>query len=179
VTADDVIEVLDRIDAAGVWYCIEGGWGVDALLGEQSRRHRDLDVGIRAEDLGSVCAALSEFERDEVEWPASLFLRDRRGRVVDCSVLTFDASGDGWQPNAKGPPHRWPSESLDARGQIGGRPVRCIAPELQLRWHSREGVDDVDWADMRALADRFGLQLPAVLARRPGFVASRRTLSAE
>jgi lincosamide nucleotidyltransferase A/C/D/E len=174
VTAEDVIEVLDRIEGVGVWYSIEGGWGVDALLGEQSRPHRDLDVGVRVEDVESVCAALSEFERDYVEWPSSLFLRDARGRVVDFSVLNFDANGDGWQPNAKGPPHRWPSEHVNARGRIGGRSVRCIAPELQLRRHSHAGVDDVDWADMCALAARFGHELPAALAERPGFVASRR-----
>jgi lincosamide nucleotidyltransferase A/C/D/E len=39
--AADVADVLDRFDAAGLWYCIEGGWGVDALLGEQTREHRD------------------------------------------------------------------------------------------------------------------------------------------
>ena len=174
ISANDVCELIDRLEAAGIWYCVEGGCGVDALLGKETRPHRDLDLGVRLEDIEPLCAALSEFDRDEKEWPSSLFLRDRRGRVLDFSPLTFDENGDGWQPSAKGSPHRWPAEHIDARGRIGGRELRCITPELQVRWHGHEGFDDVDWADMCALADRFGLELPQSLAARPGFVASRR-----
>src|SRR5215472_11808996 len=39
----DVIEVLDALDAVGVPVVIEGGWGVDALLGSTTRDHSDLD----------------------------------------------------------------------------------------------------------------------------------------
>jgi hypothetical protein len=54
------------------------------------------------------------------------------------------------------------------------RVVRCITPELQLRWHAYDDLDDVDWADMQALCERFGLDGPAQLRSRPGFVAARR-----
>ena len=33
MTAADVLQLLDRLDAAGVEWWIEGGWGTDALLG--------------------------------------------------------------------------------------------------------------------------------------------------
>ena len=58
------------------------------------------------------------------------------------------------------------------RGSIAGRKVRCITPELQIRWHEYEGFDDVDWEDLQALCERFGL----VQSRPgpPGFVHSRR-----
>jgi lincosamide nucleotidyltransferase A/C/D/E len=46
-----VAEILGRLDGAGIWYCVEGGWGVDALLGEQTREHDDLDLAVRLEEL--------------------------------------------------------------------------------------------------------------------------------
>jgi lincosamide nucleotidyltransferase A/C/D/E len=166
-------DVLDRFDRAGLWYCIEGGWGVDALLGEQTREHRDLDLGVRLEDVDSICTVLTKVERDDSEWPSSVVLEDPAGRRVDAHPLSFDEAGDGWQANPSGDPYRWPREHLDARGRIGGREVRCITPELQVRWHGHEGFDAVDWQDMNALAARFGLP---EIGPRPGFIAERRSV---
>jgi lincosamide nucleotidyltransferase A/C/D/E len=168
-----VADVLDRFDRAGLWYCIEGGWGVDALLGEQTRQHRDLDLGVRLDDVDGICTVLAEFERDDSEWPSSVILEDPAGRRVDAHPLSFDEAGEGWQANRSGDPYRWPREQLDARGVIGGREVRCITPELQLRWHRHGDFDDLDWADMDALARRFGLPEPDP---RPGFLAPRRSV---
>jgi lincosamide nucleotidyltransferase A/C/D/E len=131
--------VLSRLDMAGIWYCVEGGWGVDALLGEQTPKHGDLDLGVRAEEVDPLCSALGEFTRDDAEWPSSVVLTDPRGRRVDAHPLAFDDAGDGWQANARGgEPYCWPGEHVDARGRITGREVRCISPELQLRWHEHE-----------------------------------------
>jgi lincosamide nucleotidyltransferase A/C/D/E len=159
-----------------VW--VEGGWGVDALLGEQTRAHEDLDLGVRSEDVERICATLEEFERSDVEWPSSFVLRDVTGRKVDCHPLTFDERGDGWQANRfGGAPHRWPREGLLGRGRIGDVDVPCITPELQIRWHSYPEFDDVDWEDVRRLSQRFGLQLPEEWRTRPGFLAAKRDQS--
>jgi hypothetical protein len=120
-----------------------------------------------------ICTVLAEFERDDSEWPSSVVLEDAAGRKVDAHPLSFDEVGDGWQANRSGEPYRWPAEHLDARGQIGGREVRCITAELQVRWHRHEGFDDVDWEDMNALALRFGLE---DVGPRPGFIAERRSV---
>ncbi len=175
LAAADVALILDRFDAAGIWYCVEGGWGVDALLGEQTRAHSDLDVGVRIEDVDAICSALPEFERDDLEWPSSFVLTDGAGRKLDAHPLRFDANGDGWQANATGgDPYRWPGEHLDARGRIGDRDVRCITAALQLRFHEHDGFDDVDWEDMRLLCERFGLMPSASQTGRPGFVHEKR-----
>ena len=94
--------MLARLRAAGIHVWIEGGWGVDALLGEQTRPHDDLDLGVRFEDVESICEALAEFERSDNEWPSSFVLRDMSGRKVDCHPLRFDENGDGWQSNRSG-----------------------------------------------------------------------------
>jgi lincosamide nucleotidyltransferase A/C/D/E len=42
----EVMRVLRALEAAGVRYWLEGGWGVDALAGRQTRPHRDLDIDL-------------------------------------------------------------------------------------------------------------------------------------
>lgn len=41
--AKDVLTLLSALDGLGVHYWLDGGWGVDCLLGEQTRPHSDLD----------------------------------------------------------------------------------------------------------------------------------------
>lgn len=36
-----VLDVLAAFDAGGIDYWVDGGWGIDALLGRQTREHRD------------------------------------------------------------------------------------------------------------------------------------------
>jgi hypothetical protein len=38
---------------------VDGGWGVEPLLGEQSREHSDMDVVIVLEQFPDVCSASS------------------------------------------------------------------------------------------------------------------------
>lgn len=45
-----VLEVLDALAAASVFVFLDGGWGVDALLGEQTRTHADLDLIVGASE---------------------------------------------------------------------------------------------------------------------------------
>src|SRR5204863_9081177 len=124
------------LDAAGVDWWIDGGWGVDALLGYETRPHDDLDFAVRLEDIERLPAIFPEFRRAENdEWPSAYVLRDERGRQLDLHPLEFDERGDGWQPQRGGPPARWPREGLAARGRIAGRDVRCTSPEFQVEAH--------------------------------------------
>jgi GrpB-like predicted nucleotidyltransferase (UPF0157 family) len=177
MTVADVHEVLDRLDAAGVEWWIDGGWGVDALLGYQTRPHDDLDFAVGAEDVERLRTIFPEFRQvNEDQWPSAYVLRDERGRELDFHPLELDAHGDGWQPQLDRPPARWPREALAARGRIGGRDVRCTSPEFQVESHLYTGYDDVDWAAVVALCERFGLPLPP--GGPPGFVHERRTVRA-
>jgi lincosamide nucleotidyltransferase A/C/D/E len=47
MTAEDVVEILGWLDAASADVWLDGGWGVDALFGEQTREHKDLDLIVR------------------------------------------------------------------------------------------------------------------------------------
>jgi lincosamide nucleotidyltransferase A/C/D/E len=100
MTADDAVDVLDRLEAAGVEVWVDGGWGVDALLGVETRPHGDLDVVVRQEQLAAARVALAaagfSHAADEAPGlPARLVLRDPEGRQVDVHPVEFDEAGDG------------------------------------------------------------------------------------
>ena len=59
MSSDDVAQVLDRLAACGIEAWVDGGWGVDALLGKQTRPHADLDLVIARRDCGAARTALA------------------------------------------------------------------------------------------------------------------------
>jgi len=172
-SAEDVHEILDRLDAAGVTWWLDGGWGVDALLGRQTRAHHDIDFAVLAKGLPRLAAVFGEFRRiNEDHWPSAYVLRDDRGRELDFHPLELDAEGNGWQPQADGSRALWPRTALAAIGRIGEREVPCTSPEFQVEAHLYAGHDDFDWEAVTLLCERFGLPVPA--GGPPGFVQDRR-----
>jgi lincosamide nucleotidyltransferase A/C/D/E len=172
---DDVLDILGRLDAAQIEWWVDGGWGVDALLGQKTRPHDDLDLAIQREAVERLPPLFPEFTRAAEEWwPARFVLRDGAGRQVDFHPLTFDERGDGWQELLDGTRISYPALGLGGRGRIGSRDVRCITPELQIRHHDYPTPDDVDWSDVTVLCERFDLIAPSAYKTRPGFVDKRR-----
>jgi lincosamide nucleotidyltransferase A/C/D/E len=125
VTGADVVEILARLEAAGVEVWVDGGWGIDALIERETRAHGDLDLAVGREDLDALRAVLAHagFEHATDAWPglpARLVLRDARGRQVDFHPLTIDVCGDGWQNLGNGRFGRYPAEGLRGEGRIEG-----------------------------------------------------------
>jgi lincosamide nucleotidyltransferase A/C/D/E len=162
-TSANVLDVLDLADSAGVRLWLDGGWGVDALLGGQSREHADLDVMLEIRHLEAFLKVLLDNgfvkvgEASATPW--NFLMAHPAGAVVDLHVVMFDAQGNG----VLGPPdeaNAYPAASLTGRGTIGGRPVDCITAEWAVQFHDAYPGDADDRADVRALCERFGLQIP-------------------
>ncbi|MBO0731850.1 MAG: hypothetical protein J2P57_21505, partial [Acidimicrobiaceae bacterium] len=58
--ADEVLGVLDRLDERGIDAWVDGGWGVDALIGRQTREHDDLDLVVDMKAVDRVRCLLVE-----------------------------------------------------------------------------------------------------------------------
>jgi lincosamide nucleotidyltransferase A/C/D/E len=162
MTAADVLEVLDRLEAAGIETCLDGGWGVDALLGRETRRHRDLDVVVRRVDADIVQRALAPLGFVHAAdarpgLPSRVVLRDGRARQVDLHPVAVDTNGDAWQ-NLGGRFGRYPATGLGGEGMIDGRKVRCLTPELQVAHHRGYELPEHERGDLELLAERFALQ---------------------
>jgi lincosamide nucleotidyltransferase A/C/D/E len=165
-----VTQVLDWLEQAGVAVCMDGGWAVDALLGEQTRSHADLDLALDRESLLRAREALEVhgFRHDatsEPGLPARLVMLDEGGRQVDFHPLFFDERGDGWQQlSSSGKAWgRYPAEDMKATGTISGRQVRCLSPDLQFRFRMGYEWTTRDEHDLRLLIDHFRLPSPPAL----------------
>lgn len=166
MTATDVLEALECLEGSGVPVWLDGGWGVDALLGHQTRPHDDLDIVIDLLDLSRARAALEPLgfrHAAEVQpgLPARLVLRDPVERQIDFHPILFDEAGDGWQELGGGSWGHYPVSGLTGTGSIAGRAVRCVTPELQIQHHLGYEPDVRDRHDVRLLAESFHLALPA------------------
>jgi lincosamide nucleotidyltransferase A/C/D/E len=162
VTAAYVVEILEAL--APLEPRLDGGWGIDALLGEQTREHEDVDAVIARADAYEARELLRplDFSHDTSVvpgLPARLVLRDGRRRQVDLHLIVRDTAGNGWQQLDDGTWGRYDAAGLAATGVVGSRRVACISPELQLRHHRGYDWSPKDRADMTLLAERFGLLL--------------------
>ena len=164
MAADEVIRLLDGFAGVGVHVWLMGGWGVDALLGRESRSHSDLDLIVAADNqvLRSVRTVLNGLgysrQFEEVfsgDDPMNLRLvaANSIGRCVDVHPVDLAA-----------PPFS-PCEANAAvmsapliTGQLAGHTVPCVSAEVHLalkRFQAQRSPlsakDDGDIALMRML----------------------------
>ena len=156
------MELVQLLNQNQIEVIIDGGWGVDALLGEQTRAHEDLDVAVEHKDVPQIRTLLGargyrDVPRDETR-ECNFVLGDDRGRLIDIHSYTFDATGKivfGVE---------YPYDSLQGTGTINGFPVRCITPEWMVKFHTGYPLDENDYHDVRLLCRRFGIPIPAEYA---------------
>jgi lincosamide nucleotidyltransferase A/C/D/E len=160
--AGDVITVLDALEVAGVCVWVDGGWGVDALVDEQSRRHDDLDLVVSCADSELTMRSLRDlgFELDQDERPTRFVMRDDHDHRIDLHPVSFDDAGDGYQVLPDGSRYRYAHDDLSGTGRIGDRTVRCLTAEAQVACHRGYGPGEDDRHDMALLGERFHLSLP-------------------
>ncbi len=179
--AEDIVELYSLLQQHGVRLWIDGGWGIDALLAEQTRPHKDLDALAHFDDLATMSSVLAGcgFSLKEI-WAENLWvccavdieligrhtstgievatafvLRNQNGLEVDVHALTFDAHGYGipaWNTDAIYPP-----DAFEGRGVILGTPVRCLSAQMQMATHTGYELKDKDLQDLRFLHERFGI----------------------
>ncbi len=162
MTSDMVHWFLNLFDELDITVWIDGGWGIDALLGECTREHQDLDIMISWEDSVILTGAL--FTRGFVD----IHTDDRKDRnfvmghrlhgMIDFHVIELTEGGGA----IYGPGEiDWviTESELNAVGFIGGRQVRCLSVDYQVRSHAGYILQDTDFADLRALHEKYGVGL--------------------
>jgi lincosamide nucleotidyltransferase A/C/D/E len=159
MSADDVLSVLALFRTAEVDVWIAGGWGIDALVGRETRPHRDLDLLHRVEQEPTVIAALSAAGFAEtLDWrPVRFVVTDPAGREIDLHPLTFAADGSAVQASLEPDrPFLYPARCF-VTGRIGGAAVPCLSAEQQVYFHQGYEPKDRDRHDMAQLRGAFGI----------------------
>lgn len=165
----DAIHLYQRLTEQQIPVWVTGGWGIDALLGEQTRHHEDLDVLVRADDVGSIRALLEgqhyklKHLWEENRWitdsagnriATAFVLHDPSGRELDVHALYLDEEGNGipaWNVEEN---VRLTHRELGAEGHIGGQAVRCLSASFQMRWHTGYQLPEKQVQDLKQLHQR-------------------------
>ena len=170
-TAAELLLIVDTIRSAGVETWLAGGWGVDALVGRQTRRHADVDLVVddfeRSAPLAAAALASLGFEtvlryRAEALMPDCWQMRYRSLRSVGftsldwprlCAALDRDGPALGGRGDPSAPQH------VLAEGLVAGRPVPCLSAKVQVLLHSDfelTGDQRQDLARLRSLVGNGG-----------------------
>jgi lincosamide nucleotidyltransferase A/C/D/E len=159
--AHDAAEVLTALHDAGLQVWVDGGWGVDALVGAESRAHKDLDLIVRLSDAETVFNLLQArgFSFVAGSPPASALYRDDSGRGVDVRAVAFDGDGRGVYRTAD-EEIVFPAAWFDGCGTISDVAVSCLTAEAQMAAHTGYEPTDKDAHDVRLLHNSFDLPLP-------------------
>jgi len=158
MTSADVLEIVGLLESDGIAVWLDGGWGVDALLGKQTRPHGDLDIAVVHKDVPRLRALLEARgyrdvpRKDTKDW--NFVLGDGQGHEIDVHSFTLDAEGRcvyGIE---------YPADSLTGVGSVNGRAVKCITAEHVARFRTGFELRETDIQDVQALHKRFGVPIP-------------------
>jgi lincosamide nucleotidyltransferase A/C/D/E len=160
---DDINWFLDLFDQLGITVWIDGGWDVDALLGEQTHRHADLDIMIPSADAAVLRNALGTrgftdvHTDDHSDW--NYVMGSGSGKLIDFHLIDVAKDGRGIYGSIENGNFVSVSALLGA-GSIGGRAVRCLTAQYEVRSHTGYTLKDTDFSDVQSLHRRVGIPLP-------------------
>jgi len=168
MVASDVVQLVEWLGQHRVEVWLNGGWGVDALLGHQTREHEDLDITTSATDRDTYTRAMLAlgFSTCRVDNDFNWVMTDGHGRLVDVHLVDFNDTTLNDAGRTMYGPHGLPFEvgSLEGQGTIAGKPVKCETAEFQVRGHITYIPDETDYRDVLALCETFGIKVPHVFA---------------
>ena len=157
--AEEVVRLYNLFKKNGIQVWIDGGWGIDALIGKQTRHHDDLDIAVNRKDEKKLRSLLTsngydiEIKRDYTsDW--NYVLGDKKGNKIDIHVFEFDAQGKNIYGIV------YPKESLTGKGIIKGQKVNCISPEWIIKFHENYEPAEKDLKDIQALSEKFAIKPP-------------------
>lgn len=137
------------------WIC--GGWAIDLFLGNQTRRHTDIEIGCFREDLAALFTTLPHLEfyaaTDGTLRPLSgacdfdlaengIWSRQRGQEIWDLEILVEDKRGDDWLYRRDNRITR-PADCIVART---ANKIPYMRPEIQLLYKAR-ALRDKDCKD--------------------------------
>ena len=95
VNITDVKQILQFAIDAEIKVFLDGGWGVDALLGYQSRAHNDIDIFVEKKDYQNFIEMMkaNDFYEIKMEYTTlnHTVWEDAKNRIVDLHCFEYTA----------------------------------------------------------------------------------------
>ena len=149
ITEKDAIDLINLAESLGITVFLDGGWGVDALLGRQTREHQDIDLFVEETQAARFIRALHQQgfkERTEAySTPQHIVFADADGRTVDLHLFTYTSDGEIVFEG-----ETYPADTFSGEGCIGEKKVSCIPPQAQVAFHTGYVFDENDVKDVLA-----------------------------
>lgn len=141
---EEAIAIIDLLEKEGLSPVLDGGWAVDAVAGEQTRIHQDIDFLV---DINSGDSLRTLFESkgfvshpEETEMPHRLVVVNVPQKLmIDFHLVTFNEDGSAtfkitnYKENVPSYEYTYSGEGISGVGAIKGRTVRCITLEEQVK----------------------------------------------
>lgn len=175
VNPEDALRQYRRLVDQGIQVWLVGGWGIDALLGEHTRPHKDLDILLQVDDVNRMRQLLEgdgytlAYLWEENLWTTDahgnetatgFVLQHPNGTEIDAHALRLDEHGNGipaWD-NTEG--RFFTPSRLAGAGSINGEPVQCISAEMQMIAHAGYALPEHHLRDLQRLHKKFGVAYP-------------------
>jgi lincosamide nucleotidyltransferase A/C/D/E len=173
LNAEDVIEIYQLLSKHNIRVWLSGGWGIDALLGEQTRPHKDLDMLMQLNDIVRTCNLLKNLGYDLAYlWPenrqacdglgaetaTAFVLQDPEKHEIDIHALILNEKGNGIPAWEEVDDFIFSKEDLEGKGVVGGCAVQCLTAKMQVRCHQGYEIPEKQLQDLERLYAKFGIR---------------------
>lgn len=159
VRVKDACEIIELAVSNNIELFIDGGWGIDALLGFETRLHNDIDLFVEKRYYKrfieiirnkGFCEKTEEYSNENHSvW------KDSYDRIID--LHCFEYTSD---QNIKYEGEIYSANVFSGKGIIGHIEVNCIEPESQVAFHLGYEHDKDDIHDVLLLCKAFDIPIP-------------------
>lgn len=152
VSQDDLLKVLKLLDHTGIRYWIDGGWGVDMLFGQQTRKHRDIDIDFDSQYTETLLQVLKDAGYEVVtDWGSvRIELYHPSLGYIDIHPFVLNPDGSAKQADLEGGWYEFSADFFDTV-VFQGREVACISLKGQKIFHTGYELRDVDRHDIEII----------------------------
>lgn len=153
---ESFLMIVDMLNSLNIRYWIEGGWGIDVLIGKQTRPHRDIDVDFDADYENVLLDRLAGIGYQIITdaRPIRIELYHSVYGFIDIHPFILSEPGRMRQANPDGGwfdlDASWFSEAV-----FEGRIIPCVSTQGQRLFHSGYELREIDQADLKSLNDAF------------------------
>ena len=159
VSVTDVKQILRLAMEAEIKVFLDGGWGVDALIGYETRTHNDIDIFVEKKDYHKFIQIIKDngFYEIKMEYTTTSHTvwEDENKRIIDLHCFEYtDDDKILYEGNC------FPLETFTGRGKVEDIEVSCVEPYSQVMFHLGYEFDENDMHDVKLLCETFHIEIP-------------------
>ena len=158
VRTEDACEIIKYALQNEIKVYLDGGWGVDALLGRETRIHNDMDLFVEQKHYHVYIHVIKQhgFEEVTTEYTTDghTVWKDDKQRIIDLHCFEFTDGGIVYEGDT------FPLKTFSGIGKVGDITVSCIEPLSQVMFHLGYEHDENDMHDVLLLCETFQIEVP-------------------